>query len=80
MSAFIRYLIGKYVADDSFFDDLEQYQDSGNEVKINVWVERSRYDVFQAKLKKRGMTVTDGLKALIRVFDDETVNGRKRFK
>jgi hypothetical protein len=40
-------------------------------VKLNVWVDRDRYDQFQAMLQNRGVTVTDGLKSLIRMYELE---------
>ena len=71
ISALLRFLMSTFVDDCDFFDDLERYQDTGNEVKVNVWVERSLYEVFQAKAKARGWTVTDTLRALIRLYDIE---------
>jgi len=74
MSSLARYLISKYITDEDSFDDLEQYQESGNDVKINVWVDKDKYETFQVLLKRRGMTVTDALKALITVWHGEGVH------
>ncbi len=71
MGALVRYLITKYVADPSRFDDLELYQDGGSDVKVNVWVERDRYNTFKALLDKRGVTVTDALKGLIVMYGEK---------
>jgi len=71
MGSLIRYLMSQYISDEQRFDDLEQYQDSGSEVKLNVWVDRDRYEDFRSMLQNRGVTVTDGLKSLFRMYDLE---------
>ncbi len=81
MSSMARFLIDRYVSDEGLFDDLEQYQDAGNDVKINLWVDKDTYEIFHSKLKRRGVTVTDAVKALIRMYDSgagAVVNGRKQ--
>lgn len=70
MGSLVRYLMAKYVEDESRFDDLELYQDEGADVKVNVWVDRDRYNTFKALLDKRGMTVTDAIKSLIRAYEE----------
>lgn len=73
MGALVRYLISKYVEDESRFDDLGLYQDeSSADVKVNVWVEKDRYSTFKALLDKRGMTITDAIKSLIRMYEEGT--------
>jgi hypothetical protein len=69
MGGLVRYLISKFVNDEPRFDDLEQYQDSGTDVKINVWVDMDGYGRFKALLDKRGTTVTDAIKGLIRMYE-----------
>lgn len=71
MGSLIRYLLAKYVEDESRFDDLELYQDRGADVKINVWVEKDRYNTFKAMLDKRGITVTDAIKSLIVMYQEQ---------
>jgi len=71
ISSLLRFLISSFVEGGDIFEDLDRYQDSGNDVKVNVWVERPLYEVFQAKAKSRGWTVTDTLRALIRLYDVE---------
>ncbi len=71
MGALVRFLMSNYVADEHRFDDLEQYQDEGSAVKINVWVEADRYATFKALVDKRGLTVTDAFKSLLRMFEAE---------
>jgi len=67
----VRYLMSKYVTDQSRFDDLAQWQDEGSDLKINIWVDRSIYETFKTTVNAEGMTVTDALKALIRMYEDE---------
>jgi hypothetical protein len=73
-AALVRYLMTKYVEDSSRFDDLEQWQDSGADVKVNVWVPINMYDSFKAITQNRGLTVTDALRGLIRLY--EAIDGR----
>lgn len=68
VSSLVRYLMSKYIFDEARFDDLEQYQDSGADVKINVWVDIGSYATFKRLVDKRGMTVTDAVKSLILVY------------
>jgi hypothetical protein len=72
MGALVRYLISKYVEDEKRFDDLALYQDDGTDVKVNVWVEKDQYNTFKVLLDKRGMTVTDAIKSLIRMYEEGT--------
>lgn len=79
-SALIRYLMNKYIQDEVQFDDLEQYQDNAEEAdaaKVNAWVPKDTYETFKTKLDRRGLSVTDAIKALIMVFDEETAQGGK---
>lgn len=68
VSSLVRYLMSKYIVDEVRFDDLEQYQDSGADVKINVWVDIGSYATFKQLVDKRGLTVTDAVKNLILVY------------
>lgn len=72
VSALVRFLMAQFVADADRFDDLTLYQDGGSDVKINVWVDREMYDTFKAITDRNGMTVTDTLKGLIRMYEAET--------
>lgn len=73
-SALIRYLMSKYIQAEKQFDDLEQYQDSegSDAVKVNAWVPRETYATFQAMIQKRDLTVTDAIKSLVMVYEEET--------
>jgi hypothetical protein len=72
MASLVRFLMAKYVEDEARFDDLEQYQDApGADVKVNVWVEADRYATFKALVDKRGLSVTDAIKALIKMYEDQ---------
>jgi hypothetical protein len=79
-SALIRYLMNKYIQDEPQFDDLEQYQDNAEEAdaaKVNAWVPKDTYGTFKSRVDRRGMSVTDAIKALIMVYDEETAQGGK---
>ena len=67
-SALSRYLISKYVLEEDVFWDLDGFRDLSSETKVTIRVEKSNYDIFAAKLKKRGITVTDGLKGLYMMY------------
>lgn len=68
MGAAVRYLIAKYIEDDLRFDDLELYQDEGSDTKINVWVDKDKYNVFKVLLDKKGLTITSAIKSLIGMY------------
>lgn len=72
MGSLVRYLINKYIEDEARFDDLELYQDEGADSKLNVWVDREHYDTFKVLLDKRGVTVTDAIKSLIRCYEEQS--------
>ena len=40
-------------------------------MKINVWVDNEVYATFKTVVNDRGVTVTDALKALIRMYEEE---------
>lgn len=73
-SALIRYLMNKYITAENQFDDLDRYQDAEgiDTAKVNAWVPRETYATFQSMIGKRGMTVTDAIKSLVMVYEDET--------
>lgn len=74
LGSLVKYLIRKYVEDPDRFDDLERYQDTGKkDIKINVWVNAGDYEKFKMLLDQRRMTVTDAVKALLQVYDEETI-------
>ena len=69
----VRYMMTKYVEDPARYNDLERYQDHGpSEVRINVWVDIPVYESFKRLLELNQMTVTEAIKALIAVYDEET--------
>jgi len=73
-SALIRYLMNKFITSENQFDDLEQYQDGEgvDGAKVNAWVPRDTYATFQSMINQRGMTVTDAIKSLVMVYEEET--------
>lgn len=71
VSSLVRFLMAKYVTEADQFDDLGMFQDSGSDVKVNVWVGRDIYDCFKAITDRNGTTVTDTLRGLIRMYEAE---------
>jgi hypothetical protein len=70
----IRYMMAKFVTDPDRFDDLANYQEAGKpEVKVNIWADSAVYGTFKTLVQQRKMTVTEAIKALIMVFDTETM-------
>lgn len=80
VSALVRFLMAKFVAESDDFDDIDMYQDGGSDVKVNVWVGRDVYANFKAITDRNGTTVTETLKGLIRMYEAETqrIVGRTR--
>ena len=79
MGSLVRFLMSKYVAEQSRFDDLNQYQDSGTDVRLNIWVDTALYGTFKTLVDRQGMTVTSALKALFCMYEAEAsplLNGR----
>lgn len=70
-SALARYLMELYLSRPETFDDLSLYQESGADVRVNVWVEKPVYDAFKAKVMAEGLTVTDAIKNLLRMYQCE---------
>jgi hypothetical protein len=71
MGALVRYMMGRYVADQARFDDLASYQDAGSDVRLNIWVESDLYSTFKTIVDGQGMTVTTALKALFCMYEAE---------
>lgn len=71
MGALVRYLMSKYVAEQSRFDDLAQYQEQGADVRLNIWVDAPLYATFKALVDGQNMTVTSALKALFCMYEAE---------
>ena len=71
MGALVRYLMTKYVQEQTRFDDIGQYQDAGTDVRLNVWVDNELYTDFKACVDSAGLTVTAALKALFCMYETE---------
>lgn len=72
MGALIRYLMAKYIGDPERFADLQQYQEEASpDVKVNAWVGGDEYGTFKVLVDRNGMTVTDTIKALIVMYENE---------
>lgn len=73
MGPLVRFVMAKYVLDEDRFDDLEQYQDEGTDVKVNLLADGKTYDSFKRLVNKRGLTVTDAVKSLLVMYQEEAV-------
>ena len=83
VASLVRYLMDKFVGDPEHFDDVGQYQETGADVKVNVWVPRDSYSRFKVLAEQLGLTVTDALKGLIRMYEmeiDRVVSSRSEKK
>jgi hypothetical protein len=78
VSSLIRFLIARFVHDADRFDDVGLFQDIGSDVKVNVWVDRDIYDRFKAITDSRGMTVTDALKGMIKLYEVQAESVMRR--
>jgi hypothetical protein len=78
MGPLARYMIGLLVDNPDRFSDLDQYQDRGSDVKINLWLEQEAYESFKQLLNDRNMTVTDGIKGLMLMYTEEGVPSKRR--
>lgn len=74
MGSLVRYLIESYTANPERFSDLDQYQTVGSDTKINVWVDRNKYEEFKKITDEKNITVTDTIKSLISLYAAETEN------
>lgn len=70
MGSLVRYMMDRVVAHPDLFEDMTKYQDSGMDVKINVWVDPDAYTAFKTVLAERSMTVADAVKALFCMYLD----------
>ena len=71
MGALVRYLISNYLTHPSMYQDMERYQSSGSDIKVNVKVDVDVYADFKICMEERGITITDAIKALICIYKDE---------
>lgn len=68
-SSMARHLMGVYTASaPERFNDLSFYQDSGTEVRLFVWADRTVYDAFKARASAQGLTVTDAIISLVLLY------------
>lgn len=73
VGSLIRSLIAMYVENEDRFDDLQQYQDSGSDIKVNIWIDSQLYEAFKNKIAAKGMTITDSIKGLILMYESEAL-------
>ena len=67
VSALLRAMIASFITHPELYEDLEQWQDDGSDVKVNGWVDGHQYEVFKSMCQDRGITYTDSLKSLLLV-------------
>lgn len=72
IASLVRFVMGRYVEQPDFFEDVESYVDRLSDVKVNVWVPRDLYDAFKHSVTSNGMTVTDSLRGLLRMYESES--------
>ena len=72
IGALVRYLMQKYTEAHDRFDDLPMQEAVGS-VRLNIWVDSEEYRVFKAKVNEYGLSVTDAIKAMCRLYDAEAV-------
>jgi hypothetical protein len=73
ISSLVRFLMAQYVATQSRFDDITQYQDGGSDVRLNIWVDADLYQSFKTLVDRQGMTVTSALKSLFCMYEAEAI-------
>jgi len=78
MAGLTRYMMKLVVEDPARFSDLENYQDRGSDLKINLWVDAADYDRFKGVLSDRNLTVTDGIKGLMLLYTTESAPSVRR--
>jgi len=78
VSSLLRDLMTCFMVNPDRYDDLELYQDPGSDVKVNVWVDRDLYDRFREIVDRRGMTVTDTLKGMIKLYEVQAEGAMRR--
>lgn len=71
MAGLIRYMMGLVVESPDRFSDLQNYQNRGSDLKVNLWVDAEAYDRFKGVLADRNLTVTDGIKGLMLLYTTE---------
>lgn len=73
IGSLVRYMICCVVDSPGRFSDLANYQDKGSEVKLNIWVDNTVYESFKKIVSDMGLTVTDAIKGLILLYQNEIV-------
>jgi hypothetical protein len=71
VASVVRFLMGRYLEAPDQFQDVELYVDRSTEVKVNVWVPYDMYEKFKTSVTGRGLTVTDSLRGLLRMYEAE---------
>lgn len=70
-SSLSRYLVSKYLSDEPRFEDLELYQDDGNDLKVTIRVDHPIYKIFFTRVKERKLSITDAMKGMYLLYMEE---------
>ena len=70
VSALVRSMITSFITQPELYEDLQNWQDRGAEIKLNGWTNGIQYDVFRGMCRDRGISYTDALKGLLLVATD----------
>jgi hypothetical protein len=63
-------MISSYITQPELYEDLQSWQDTGSDVKVNGWVDGLQYQIFKGMCKNKGISYTDALKGLLLVAID----------
>lgn len=77
ISTLIRYMVSSFISNPDMFEDLQQYQDDGSDIKVNLWAPSAQYELFKQLCWERGMSFTDAFKALLLVAVNNQLSGDK---
>lgn len=78
VSALMRAMISSFITQSELYEDVQNWQDAGSDVKVNGWVDGAQYEVFKSMCRDRGLTYTDALKGLLLVAIDGYELAEKR--
>ncbi len=79
VASIVRFLMQQYVSTPNRFEDVMNYIDPASDVKVNIWAPAELYESFKETTGRNGLTVTDSLRALLRMYESEAerIFGRK---
>lgn len=78
VSALVRHMIASFITMPELYEDLQQWQDEGSDVKVNGWVDGAQYETFKRMCQERGISYTDAFKGLLLVAIENGQNDKKQ--